>query len=234
MSRKIAISDIHGCLQTFKCLVEIKIKLQVQDELYLLGDYIDRGPDSKGVIDYIFHLRETGFQVHCLLGNHEQMMMDGVESISSFSFWRKNGGKQTLDSFNALDLEGDAIPKRHWAFMLDCQHYIEVDNYILVHGGLNFKKADPFSDTTSMLWERNWYHRINKNWLRGRIIVHGHTPISKKNIIQQFDSIDSNQYLDIDAGCFRKGQHGFGHLCAFDMTNKTLHFQPNVDAVDWR
>ncbi|MEO0876095.1 MAG: metallophosphoesterase, partial [Bacteroidota bacterium] len=65
--RKFAISDIHGCLKTFEALLD-QIQFTTQDELYLLGDYIDRGPDSKGVIDLIWKMQADGYQVKCLRG----------------------------------------------------------------------------------------------------------------------------------------------------------------------
>jgi len=70
--RQIAISDIHGCARTFQALLD-KIQLSTNDQLYLLGDYIDRGPDSKGVIDTILGLINAGYRVQTLMGNHEKM-----------------------------------------------------------------------------------------------------------------------------------------------------------------
>ena len=69
--RRFAISDIHGCARTFEALLD-RIAFTSQDELYLLGDYIDRGGDSKGVLDLIFRFQKEGYAVQCLLGNHEQ------------------------------------------------------------------------------------------------------------------------------------------------------------------
>lgn len=66
-----AITDLHGCARTFRALLD-KIRFSKEDELYLLGDYINRGPDSKGVIDHILELRESGHTVHCLRGNHQR------------------------------------------------------------------------------------------------------------------------------------------------------------------
>ena len=97
--RKIAVSDIHGCLKTFKALVEEQVVLNPQDELYLLGDFIDRGPDSKGVLDYVMQLDEAGYQVHCLRGNHEDMMLQAVRDREDIGMWLFNGGQQALDSF---------------------------------------------------------------------------------------------------------------------------------------
>ena len=67
LARQIAISDIHGCARTFKKLVLEKVVLDKQDTLFLLGDYINKGPDSKGVLDFIFELKNSGFNVQCLI-----------------------------------------------------------------------------------------------------------------------------------------------------------------------
>ena len=69
--RRIAIGDIHGCSKTFKLLIENEIQLNKNDQLFLLGDYIDKGKRSKEVLDYILHLIESGFSVFPLMGNHE-------------------------------------------------------------------------------------------------------------------------------------------------------------------
>ena len=94
--RRFAISDIHGCIKTFKTLVD-RIEFSKEDTLYLLGDYIDRGPDSKGVIDHIWKIQEEGYRVHCLRGNHEQMLLEELKNIK---FWYQ-GEPAMLKSFNA-------------------------------------------------------------------------------------------------------------------------------------
>ena len=76
MARIFAIGDIHGCSNTFKRLLLDKIKIRKSDIIYCLGDYIDRGIDSKGVIDFILELRAEGYTIYTLRGNHEQMMLD--------------------------------------------------------------------------------------------------------------------------------------------------------------
>lgn len=235
MSRQIAISDIHGCLLTFKALLENKLELQLEDELYLLGDFIDRGPESKAVIDYVLFLKEHGYQVECLLGNHEQMLQNARGSIAQYSSWYKHGGKQTLLSFDLLSLHDGNIPDRYWQFFEASHYYLEVGRYLLVHAGLDFKLTEPLSEYgyRSMLWARNWYPTINKDWLGNRIVIHGHTPITTSHIESQLKQIETKQYLDIDAGCYAKNKAGFGHLCAFDMSNQKVIFQPNIDAMDW-
>ncbi len=225
--RKFAFTDIHGCLQSFEALLE-KIAPDSDDELYFLGDYIDRGPDSKGVIDRIINLETEGFYVQCLRGNHEQMLLDGRNSDQDFALWAVNGGTETLRSF------GTSYPQDIPAFYIDwidrLPPYLEVDEYILVHAGLNFDTPNPFDNQFSMLWIRKWYDDINYNWLKDRIIVHGHTPMPKNDIFWQRANINNQQFLDIDAGCVHKGKRpGMGNLCAFEMTNKRLYFQGNVD-----
>src|SRR6478736_5094582 len=97
--RVFAISDIHGCAKTFVSLVEKVIKLTREDKLFLLGDYIDRGPDSKGVIDYIIQLEQKGFDVTALRGNHEEMLLKGITDSHFLEMFLKNGGDKTLEGF---------------------------------------------------------------------------------------------------------------------------------------
>ncbi|PIQ21920.1 MAG: serine/threonine protein phosphatase, partial [Cytophagales bacterium CG18_big_fil_WC_8_21_14_2_50_42_9] len=144
------ISDIHGCANTFRHLVNEVIQLKPTDELFLLGDYIDRGPDSKGVIDFIQELQKSGIQVRTLSGNHEAMMLDALEDPEYFNHWMLNGGKQTLASFGVKSIR--EIPQSYWLFLRQLEYYIELEDYLLVHAGFNFKAEDPFTDTHSMLW----------------------------------------------------------------------------------
>ena len=223
--RKFAISDIHGCNKTFQALLE-QIDLQKTDELYLLGDYVDRGPDSKGVIDTIFRLRTEGYQVRCLKGNHEDRMEAARWDPNVLREWRSWGGKQTMESFGVTNLND--IDQMYWEFLKELEFYFEVDEYILVHAGLNFV-GPPLENEYSFLWIRNWYQDINYNWLKDRIILHGHTPITKTQINTNYNQLEKAQYLDIDAGCFYVLEPDMGKLCAFDMTNRKLYFEKNID-----
>lgn len=225
--RKIAISDIHGCVQTFKTLLEDKVYLDTSDELYLLGDYIDRGPDSKGVIDYILQLKARGFTVHCLKGNHEDMMLASLHNFKIRESWEINGGITTLQSFGSEELH--KVPQRYWDFLNDLEYYRETDGFLLVHAGLNFNAIDPLIDVQSMMWIRGWENEIDSDWLRNRVIVHGHTPVEMDRIRNSLKYTIGVQVIDIDAGCYALHRPGMGNLCAFDMTNKQLYFCPNLD-----
>jgi len=226
--RRIAISDIHGCSATFRKLLQ-RIALKPEDHLYLLGDYIDRGPDSKGVLDIIFSLIEAGHQVTCLKGNHEQGLEWALHDIERFEHWLYWGGDATLGSFGAS--HPSQIPEQYLNFLFDLPLYAQVEQWILVHAGLNFQLADPLSDPHALLWIRNWYEQIDYQWLGQRYIVHGHQRITVASVLAMFTQLDQLRVIDIDSGCFDVATPGAGHLCAFDLTHQQLYFEPNIDMV---
>jgi serine/threonine protein phosphatase 1 len=240
--RKIAISDIHGCCKTLRALLEQRLQLTRKDQLYLLGDHVDRGPDSKGVLDYVMQLEEAGYQVNCLRGNHEEMMLNAGQDQKELEMWMYNGGQETLASFDVGD-PGE-IPEKYLDYVRNMDYFYEVDRYILVHAGLNFardeeeekkkggflwKMHNPLRDLHSMLWIRFWYDDIDWNWMKDRVIVHGHTPIDLEEIWDMYDVLQEDQVLDIDNGCFAKYKEGLGQLCAFEMTQRQLFFQENIE-----
>ena len=100
--KRYAISDIHGCYQTFIDLLA-QLNLTKEDELYLLGDLIDRGPNSKGVIDHVMQMQEDGYKVTVLMGNHEYMFLQAIDETipycwdwRRYQLWIKNGGITTM------------------------------------------------------------------------------------------------------------------------------------------
>lgn len=228
MSR-FTVSDIHGCAKSFKALLE-KINFNKSDILYLLGDYVDRGPDSKGVIDHIWNLQSNGFEIYCLRGNHEDKMLASCKSDIDTQEWLYWGGRLTLSSFSVS--AANQIPEKYIDWLESLEYYSEVDKYILVHAGLNFTEEDPMADQKSMMWMRGYYDTINYDWLKDRIIVHGHTPISRSEIEKLQSNLHQFQYLNIDNGCYYD-KEGQGHLCCFDLDKKTLIFQKNIDRINF-
>jgi serine/threonine protein phosphatase 1 len=223
--RKFAISDIHGAKKTFLALLD-KIQFSTNDELYLLGDYIDRGPDSKGVIDHIWKLQEEGYKVYCLLGNHEQMVIDICDHPYAYGH---GGYPSMLKSFGINHLR--QLDEEYLKWMKQLPYYLEVDQYILVHAGLNYNRTDPLSDTDAMLWIRNSRGMIDHQWLANRIVIHGHTPTVKEDITHFALQLKATPQLVIDNGCVFGTAPGLGHLIAFELENQELTFMRCVDEV---
>ncbi len=219
--RQFAISDIHGCLATFKALLE-KINFSKTDELYLLGDYIDRGPDSKGVIDHIWHLQDEGYTVQCIVGNHELMLLQVINEAHLLPWWSKNGGSQTMASFRQF--QPALFPQKYLDFFAGLPYFFELDQFLLVHAGFNFTIADPYSDLHAMAWIRGWYKDLDRNWLGDRIIIHGHTPATQNSLFLQHQNLNQFPVLGIDNGCVYP-RKGLGHLCALELGTLELTFE---------
>jgi serine/threonine protein phosphatase 1 len=223
--RKFAISDIHGAKKTFLALLD-KLQFSTTDELYLLGDYIDRGPDSKGVIDYIWKLQQEGYKVACLRGNHEQMVIDICEHPYAYG---SGGYPSMLNSFGINHLR--QLDEEYLQWMKELPYYFEVDQYLLVHAGLNYKRKDPLSDTDAMMWIRDSREMIDRQWLAGRTVIHGHTPTYIEAIEYDVLHLKKTPQLVIDNGCVYGSGAGLGHLFAFELGSQELTFMKCIDKV---
>ena len=215
-----AVGDIHGCFETFRELLHQLNFNTRNDSLILLGDLIDRGPHSKKIIDLVFKLQEAGADITCLRGNHEQMLLDSLLDKEADEIWKKNGGRATLHSFGVR--EGRQIPDHYLGFFDSMPYYLEVDNYVLVHAGLNFEDSDIFEDTHAMMWLRN-YH-VDDEKLGGKTLVHGHTPTAVERIQRSLNS----SRVCIDRGCVYNDIH-MNQLCSLNLDHHALVFQANID-----
>jgi len=222
--RQFAISDIHGHLKTFKALLE-RLEFSKEDELFLLGDFIDRGPDSKGVIDHVKALKADGYPIQSLRGNHEQMAIDAPTDAMTRNAWLKHGGKETCASFGTRDF---AVPYDYLEWMTSLPYYLLTEGYLFVHAGIDTFKVHPLTDFESMLWARCWSDKVDREWLGDRIIVHGHTPMACQDIQLSIHALEHMPVINIDAGCFAKHMPGMGHLCALELGSHALTFQENV------
>lgn len=206
-----AISDIHGCPETLRLALQ-EINFSHDDELFLLGDYIDRGPDSQGVINYIWELEAGGHEIVCLRGNHEQMLLEFARGERMLYEWKpeKSAHDKVIDWMNQLG------------------HYHETPGYILVHAGLNFFDGDPLADKDEMLWIRYWYGDIDREWLGDRIIVHGHTPAKMLEVKREIRYIENTQVVCIDTGCSQQVE-GMGYLTVLNLDTKKAEFIRRID-----
>ena len=228
MGRIFAISDIHGCFRTFQQLLFNVIHLQKEDTLFLLGDYIDRGPDSKGVIDTIIGLQRDGYDVRSILGNHESMLIRSIESglYYDLSVWLDIGGRATLKSYG-VEHPAD-IPIEHLNFIKVLPLCLTSETHVFVHAGLNFCLEDPLKETGQdfMLWDR-MNLGVEPDKIGDRRVIAGHTVMDIDEIVE---SLKSN-FIQLDNGCYMGGAfHGKGNLVALELKSGELFVQEKIDS----
>jgi serine/threonine protein phosphatase 1 len=237
MRKNWVIPDIHGCSKTLRALIREQIRPSRNDGLYFLGDYIDRGPDPKGVIDFIIELQEDEYQVITLKGNHEDYLLrlyDNQRPKRKWynlpltnrlkKEWYRFGGRETLNSFQVRDVHD--IPDKYIGWLKKLEYYKGLDSHILVHAGLNFEINDPFSDTHAMLWVKDF--KVIPEKVGFKRIVHGHVPVSL-DFIDLVSKSENFDFIDLDNGVYMPGKGGFGNLVAMELHSRQLIIQPNLD-----
>lgn len=224
MARRFAATDIHGCLDTFRHLVEQELRLLPSDTLYLLGDYVNKGPDSAGVLDYIMQLQAAGYQVHCLRGNHDQELLDTIFSHGDDDMWHTKAERDmTLASFGVA--RPSEISSRYVAWLAALPLERELPDFALVHAGYNFAlpPAEMHQDTYSMLYSKQFV--FDPSRLGGKRLLHGHvpTPVAKvkKNVAAKAGAIG------LDMGCVYRHNPELSHLGALNLDTWELHLVQN-------
>lgn len=218
----IAIGDIHGCLDPLKKLVE---QLPREDELVFLGDYVDRGPQSAQVIDYMIELTKIR-ACRFLMGNHEVLMVKAIQDDKAIPLWLYNGGDATLKSYGLS--AGDWVDSKDRSALLPgfmdffrtLSFYHEDDSAIYVHAGIDIsieKLAE--QDSEVLLWIRDKFFRNSAKW-RGKPVVFGHTPTRTMGL-DPGSIFKMGAFYGIDTGCV----YG-GHLTALDTTTFDLYQEP--------
>lgn len=232
------IPDIHGCYKTLKNLVEKQIVPSKEDTITFLGDYIDRGPESKKVIDYIMELQNEIPNINCLRGNHEEYMLESFHAAqnkkwhsiftgnNTFGLWKSVGGNDTLKSFNVKKITD--VPKEYIVWLENLKYYVITDNFIIVHAGLNFEKEDPFSDITAMTNLRNF--DVDKAKIGNRRVIHGHVPLSF-DFIESLVENTNSPFIAIDNGCYHRDKANMGSLLALEINSLRLVKQHNIDII---
>lgn len=200
--RLLAIGDIHGCSAALETLLEA-VAPNAEDTVVTLGDYVDRGPDSRGVVDRLVELsRHT--RLIPLQGNHEQMMFDVLEGRAPYQSWLQHGGVATLDSFG-FDGSFDFLTPEQHAFFDSLVDYFETDTHFFVHA--SYDAQVPLSEqTVEVIRWRSLRDLIPEPHISGRIAVVGHTANHKGRIY------DFGHVIGLDTYCY-----GGGVLTAMDM-----------------
>jgi serine/threonine protein phosphatase 1 len=207
--RTIAVGDIHGCSAALAALLDA-LRPGPDDTLVALGDYIDRGPDSRGVLDQLVALAGRCVLVP-LLGNHEEMLLAALEGQSELNYWLKFGGTAALASYGysgGPDIRpGDLralIPGEHLDFVKRCRDYFETVGHIFVHA---------YYEPDRPLREQSWgglrwasLPPIPARHCSGKVAVVGHSPQKSGEVL------DLGFFKCIDTYC-----HGGGWLTALEV-----------------
>lgn len=221
--RIIAIGDVHGCLFSLKKLIEL-LEPENDDQLVFLGDVIDRGNHSKGVVDYLIEL-DSSYSCHFLMGNHELMFLDYVENKNSAE-WMANGGSALLKSYNSPPLRD--FPEEHLAFLRGCHYFIETDNYFFTHGGLDpelsIKDNLRYYKPHDFCWQRmhlrqEFLDNNAYNW--EKTLVCAHTPVSNPVLFERL--------IAIDTGCVYNNNPLLGKLTAVVIPERRIVQTKNID-----
>ena len=213
-------------------MVEQVLHIHPGDSVLLLGDLIDRGPDSKGVVDFYLALEETGVDIRSVRGNHESLFLQAHHSEDNYVSWMANDGRSTLLSFGVSDdqITGpqclDLIPDRYLGFFHQMPFYLDIQDAFVVHAGLNAGIPDPLEDTDAMLWTRK--EQYPEKLLQGKPLVHGHTPYPLKTIQNQQGDI-RGKVIHLDGGCVYNQYPGYGYLVALNPVTAEIRAVKNMD-----
>jgi len=209
--RLLAIGDIHGHLEQLEALLK-QVAPTSDDQMVFLGDYIDRGPDSKGVVDGLLRIKQAFPRTVFLQGNHERMLLDFMAEKGRLSAeWKRlrsyptpfpawpedsdeylfkiNDGRETLRQYGGLR----RIPGRHIRFFQETRWYYRTARYFFAHAGLNL--ADPTGDEQGpfyLLWSRIPSWRYSRGW---KTVVHGHTIVAEPVLDPVEINLDTGPYL---------------------------------------
>lgn len=206
MPRYIAITDIHGELSKLENVLS-KIETREDDIFVFMGDYIDRGPDSKGVIDKVISIGETNKCVY-LIGSHEYAYLHArkKDEYYDYLFWNY-GGPATVKSYGGFE----NIYKIHGEFLDNLKFYYLTDKYLFVHAGINPNYSLEEQDETDFVYIRSAFYNHKHNLPQK--IIFGHTEFDKP-LIQE-------DKICIDLGC---GKYKNAHLCALILENDKQQF----------
>lgn len=203
----VAVGDIHGRLDLLdKLLAKVTRKMKGQAFRWIfLGDYIDRGPDSRQVIDTLIALKESYPDTVFLKGNHEEAMLDFLAVGEEADGWIYWGGEQTLESYGitlgadvdlgfAQEQLADTLPASHFSFLMDLVLRHDQREFVFVHAGLHPERAVDDQQAKDLLWIRDHFFDEGEGVFPDHIVVHGHTPVKRPD--------NRGWRINVDTGAF--------------------------------
>jgi serine/threonine protein phosphatase 1 len=209
-------------------LIEV-INPRPTDTLVFLGDFIDCGPDSKGVIEQLIDLTSRS-QLIPILGNHEEMLLNALDSKSEYRYWLNLGGKQTLMSYSPYRMDLEVIPADHVRFIRGCRNYFETDTHIFVHANYDHERPISWTSGTKLRWEHLEPNRVRPH-CSGKKYVVGHTPQVNGEVL------DLGFLVCLDTDCCRGGwlsalEVGTGNVIQTNQKGEVRYRQPSAVASD--
>lgn len=184
--------DIHGCLKSLQTLWQ-HLKPS-SEKIIFLGDYVDRGPDSNGVLDFLIQIKRD-YDAIFLMGNHEEMVLECRFGSDYWQSWIQYGGDKTLESYcietSAENLSD--IPAEHWAFLSKLLPYYETESVIFTHACINMTKPLRQQNADELRW---WPHLSDQAHVSGKMVIFGH--MSQRSGHPQF--YGQNLCIDTSAG----------------------------------
>ncbi len=215
--RRIIIGDVHGHYQGLMQLLDT-IAPTTEDQIYFLGDLIDRGPQSSQVVDFV---KESSYP--CLMGNHEHMLVkiltENQASTSSVQAWLYSGGQTTIASYKT-----GKIPKDHLEWFQNLPLYLDLGDIFLAHAGIDPSKAIEEQSIEEFCWIRDKFHSIEKPYFSDKVIIVGHTITFTFPEIKPGKIVTGAGWLNLDTGAYHPRS---GWLTALDVTNRQV-YQVNV------
>lgn len=205
-NRTLVIGDIHGCSDALRALLDV-IQPDSGDTIITLGDYVDRGPDSAGVLEVLTELISVCTLVP-LLGNHELMLGNALNSRREFEFWLFNGGKSTVQSYGG---DMNNMPLHHRTFLKYCKRYHETDSHIFLHAAYDAALPMHQQPDELLFWQHVDEHFLPGVHESGKTVICGHTPQASGEILDlgHIRIVDTFCYgdkwltaLDVDSGEF--------------------------------
>lgn len=216
--RRIAIGDIHGCADTFQLLLR-KLALQKEDQLFLLGDLIDKGGRSKEVIDAIIELQNEGYQLFPIRGNHEQAFLDAYHQ--GFDFFMEYLVTNNTEDFLDDDIEA------YLTYFSSFEYCYDLGDWLACHSEF-------------LINERSIYRGMRGMFSRVNFQIKEETILEKRQITGHFVTTTSqietsiknkNSVIFLDNGCVYADNEELGYLAAFDLDTEELFLQKNVERV---
>jgi len=206
-NRLIAIGDIHGCSTALRALL-IAIGPRPGDTIVTLGDYIDRGPDSRGVVNQLLELRAQ-VRLITILGNHEEMMMQVINEEQPYQVWLRFGGLETLESYG-FSGEMNFLPPDHEVFYKSLVDFYIEDDFFFTHAAYDPKLPLDEQPSDLLRW-RSLRDGVPAPHISGKQAIVGHTAN------QNGEVLDVGHLICIDTFCY-----GGGYLTALDVRNRAV------------